>query len=709
MSSKSNVAKLVQQDAFNDIVGKFPELTNKIVGISFVADIGDQVKMFSCKLSIGHNLLSIPIIVFNKNEIDATTFLMNEESNTLLALSAPLLKEITRENGLLSGKSSVAKALDGGNISALFRAPMTFGARYASDNSMPSIVELARESDEIRLKLLKKAVIDPRYKRILDRVCGPELLKSASDTYQKIINGMNPKIIESKDDLKKSASVHDKSYREFMMNGFHVDLNNDMQDLDVRPCHILSDAVETVTINRPGVYLMYDKDTGKEVELVVSEDIASPLVMGQMFKKHISHYDRDESYVGKRRQETKCAKSSLFTEEIVSLAMHNPRDTAIFFVRQDGVKVSKIYRIPISDIRISNGDINFVNSKGVSVKISKDDNVVPHVSDKSIIVPKSRVSYTIRKTNTHLLPPRLNFIPKTIDDTRTTPVNRIKITHDMGDFFLDGARHGKISLLKELIQRGFKTGAVKILIKTAEDKSRVDMEVVSGLKSVGDAVIQLSKSIEDISNRVDNIEASVSQEDVYTQQDMIDANESMHPAPLQEDYSDSQILPMDDYQSQVEAQAQAQAQPMQPNGYSQEEQEMLQQQAGQAPVQEQQQMQDPNADPVPPTLSNGMNLSMDATVLERIEALKDTAVMDSAILSTIADEEMASVIDKYSDEVLMGTSAVGKILLNTLSRRYDIDERRGEANRKKLELTLRALFLKMTNLHIDITKSKRSY
>jgi hypothetical protein len=101
----------------------------------------------------------------------------------------------------------------------------------------------------------------------------------------------------------------------------------------------------------------------------------------------------------------------------------------------------------------------------------------------------------------------------------------------------------------------------------------------------------------------------------------------------------------------------------------------------------------------------GMNPSIDPAILDTLSQLKDSSIMDASIISMLANSEsISSVIEEHSGEILSGASAVGRILLNAMTKKNAIILEIGEKKYKQLSKNLRTVFVKMSDLYADILK-----
>jgi hypothetical protein len=186
----------------------------------------------------------------------------------------------------------------------------------------------------------------------------------------------------------------------------------------------------------------------------------------------------------------------------------------------------------------------------------------------------------------------------------------------------------------------------------------------------------------------------------------------------------SEAPAMDEQQAAVAAQPQeAQMQyeqgtalPDQYSGMPTEEEMAAQQQAAQEQAASDQQLlaQQPQVDPYQQQgqeqmqnaqLQDGMNTGIDPSILGTLAQLKDSGVMDAGVISMIIDSESINeVVDSYKGDILNGASAIGRILLNALVKRAQIENDIGEKKYKQFTKNLRAIFVKMSELYADILK-----
>jgi alanine-alpha-ketoisovalerate/valine-pyruvate aminotransferase len=79
--------------------------------------------------------------------------------------------------------------------------------------------------------------------------------------------------------------------------------------------------------------------------------------------------------------------------------------------------------------------------------------------------------------------------------------------------------------------------------------------------------------------------------------------------------------------------------------------------------------------------------------------------MDVGVISMIASNtEIGEVVAQYSGAIHSGASAIGRILLNAMVKKNSIIEQVGEPKYKQMVNSLRAVFVKISDLYVDITR-----
>jgi hypothetical protein len=130
-----------------------------------------------------------------------------------------------------------------------------------------------------------------------------------------------------------------------------------------------------------------------------------------------------------------------------------------------------------------------------------------------------------------------------------------------------------------------------------------------------------------------------------------------------------------------------------------QDQALLQQQSMPSPEQQAMQGEQQGQSPI----QDGMNTAIDPQVLSTLAALKDNSIMDVGIVSMLANSNgIGEVIRDYSEDILKGTSAIGRILLNLMIKKNSTIEEIGDKKYGQLIKTLRKIFSDTSNLYADI-------
>jgi len=102
---------------------------------------------------------------------------------------------------------------------------------------------------------------------------------------------------------------------------------------------------------------------------------------------------------------------------------------------------------------------------------------------------------------------------------------------------------------------------------------------------------------------------------------------------------------------------------------------------------------------------NGMNPNIDPEVLNMLSGLKDSSVMDVGVIADMADSSrISSIISENKGKIAEGASSMGRILLNMMSGRAELTQTMGEKKFNKVTSNLKAMFVKTTDLYVDIMK-----
>jgi hypothetical protein len=67
------------------------------------------------------------------------------------------------------------------------------------------------------------------------------------------------------------------------------------------------------------------------------------------------------------------------------------------------------------------------------------------------------------------------------------------------------------------------------------------------------------------------------------------------------------------------------------------------------------------------------------------------------------DSEISEIVSGYRDDILHGVSAIGRILFNMMVRKDALSAQYGDAKYKRITNSLRNIFVKTSDLYVDIT------
>ena len=88
-----------------------------------------------------------------------------------------------------------------------------------------------------------------------------------------------------------------------------------------------------------------------------------------------------------------------------------------------------------------------------------------------------------------------------------------------------------------------------------------------------------------------------------------------------------------------------------------------------------------------------------------LSQIKDSNMMDVGTIADMADSgRISGIVQENKGSIMEGASSIGKILLNLVSGKSEFVETMGDKKFKKTVGNLRAMFVKMTDLYVDIMK-----
>ena len=643
-----NIEKLIRDQAYSDITDKFKELRPYIVGISIIEKISDTTVLAGASLSLPGKSLIVPIVYYN-GLVDATTFIYNQETDIMLGLTVKVVSLLTSDSNSIDGEAVSGSKIgdDTGSIHKLFVPPRTFSPKIASGSLLLRMLE---KSADLRAGLRDKMNADDDFKSEIIKGYGEDIIKVANiDNLNDVISDYE--VFWDKSSILKQANKSDM-LQDFYRNGFAIKENPLLVTRKARERETLSDRVmkqvgggsfESFSSKDIGFFDVFDRD-GKKDTIVSAQGIYSCPEVVSLGKNRISFED-GEKYVAKKVELPTATSLKPYYKGEVSkgcyLLLLSGKDEPIYLLRASDDVVSSLGsdRIP-------------VNGRFASIIVSTGLKSEPSEINGNIYVGGRNIKVILDDITLN----NKRFDPLKIyelDKTASTNAETINISHDGVEFFYKQASFSGRSLVSRLLDEGFEKESVYQLIKEAKEAGNVSMEVVNA------KIDMLTKMIMNVAQSQQGA-VSAPPTDAMPQEEVPVAAtppEEMASAPQGEE-----LPPMDGVDNQLP----------------------------------QEQEQGLNED--------GMNMSMDAQTLQMaLSQLKNSPAMDMSVIASIASTpDISGVIKDHQEEIQMGVSGLGRILMNIMTKRDTVEANIGKAKYKQLVSTLKPLFLKMSDTYADI-------
>jgi len=702
-SVENNVKQLITDEAYSQIATKFPKLVPIIAGINIVEMLDDSTAIGAAVLSVEGKKLLIPI-VYSEGNVDATTFIYSEDDDTILALTKKVVSVLVSSSAILSGSvpdDRSGQNFDIGDVHKLFVPPKTFSPKVASGTG--GLLFAVLEQSELLKTALANKLSDKDYREEFLSVYGEEatnfveeasLSKEASalDTSESIAL-FSKKDIMSSDWLNKEAAM-----QEFALNGYAISQGADTPTMSLEKISSVAtrlkditgdEALTTINGRRPGAYTVYRASDLKPMDVLVAMNLGEckssvpSLIYGPISGyagSSESNIENGNGIIGKQKNITDFDGLELFDKMSTKIG----NSSKIVFL--NGGEVYGFLSLFLSEDKISKGlgrtTISLGSGSNIETLIvDSDSDAKPVKMGNTLYIGSKNVRFVKKEDSER------NAVIKVGDlDRSLGNGNMVKVANDGIEFIYKSAAYSTPALVNELLNEGFDKSSIYSLMKTAENNGSAEFSAVSA------KIDMLANIVMNLAGQVQQVSAAVSQPQQgltgVTPEEVPQLEES--PQQAQEMQAQDQPLAMEDPSSGIQTQEQ-QAEAGQ--------QEMAQVQSDQQMLGQQPQPQETQPD------TEGMNTSIDPEVLKTLAELKDSNVMDVGIISMIAsNSEISSVISQFSGDIHSGASAIGRILLNAMTKKNTMIEQVGEPKYKQMINNLKTVFVKVSDLYVDITR-----
>lgn len=694
-SLENNIKQLITDEAYSQISSKFPRLIPLIAGINIVEMIDDSTAIGAAVLGVAGRKLLVPV-VYTNGDVDATTFIYSEDDDTILALTKKVVNVVIESSASLEGEAvGTGKTnYDIGDVHKLFVPPKTFSPKIASGGILFSVLE---QSDLLKTALAEK-LKNNEYRDVFAENYGEEAVKfieeSSLEKNASSVDETAPEALFSRSDIMNSDWLEKKAaMEEFAINGFAISQGVDYPKYSLTKIASVAsrlkditgdEALTTIDPNRQGVYTVFKKTDLKPIELMVSKNICSekssrPVIV---HGPRIDIFDtiQGNGVIGKQKN---ISESDSFKDFSAS-NMDKDRNISIVFL--DGGEIYGHVSIYTTNGTVQNGIGTTVisldsYSRVSSVVIENDSSARPKIMGNTLYIGDKN-SKILKSEDTEKRVSVVNAGDLSAEDT---PKRLVKVAYDGVEYIYKKAAFSKPSLVNELLEEGFDKISIYGLLKTAEENGSAIMAAVNA------KIDMLANMVMNLSGKIENITAQSGQEVQAQAQGnglgSAQVQEGQQPIEQQQDAQQPAQLAMPDDASGIQTPEQQQATEQGVAEQQAADQQMLQQ----AP----QEQQD----------TSGMNQAIDPEVLRTLSELKNSNVMDVGVISMIAaNTEIGSVVAQYGKDIHAGASAIGRILLNALVKKNQIIEQVGEPKYKQLTNSLRTVFVKISDLYVDITR-----
>ena len=719
---QNNIKQLITDEAYEQISNKFPRLVPRIVGIDILEMIDDKTAVGAAVIMTDAGRILVPIIYTN-GIVDATTFLYNEEFDTMLALTKKTVKFITEDAPGIEGQAvsdTSIKNVDPGNIRNLFIPPKTYSPKIASGTG-GLLFAIAEQSPLVKTALAQKLTTDFKYRKVFADNYGKEAVDYIEKTAKAYKDYMASKDttppdtafsiqeLSAKDWMEKNAAFDEFGKYGYVISQGKFYPSKSLEKIATNASRLKkilgSDTLETIPVNKPGAFIAFDAVSLDPVPLVIyKDDKGLPFVFS---KKEISFDDKeklaaslscnnsgdiynlsnkDDYIIGQR--------VNVFDAGAIPLKLaRKDRDRLkedinhILFLK-DGEIISgkRVFspdiRETFSYIALNLGDDTAVIYKDSDMNYRKVGNII-YIGDAHVAI--------LSKPDTFNRANAIKLLTNNNIDTQSTG-EIVKVAYDAGDYYYNGSRYNLRGVVDALLKEGYDKYSIYTITKTAAENGEAAMAAVNAkLDMLSNMIMNLAGKIESVSSMVQGGQQPVEQPTMaQVESEQAAQEQAQDPQVQQLDQGTAADIGYAANQGTFDGQGVYGPMQQQP------------QDAGLANVDAQQ--------PVPGDVQpqqevpEGMNASIDPEVLQTLAQLKDSKVMDVGVLGTLGiDQEMSEIVASYRDDLLHGVSAIGRILFNMMVRREALSKQYGDGKYKKLVDSMKNIFIKTSDLYVEVT------
>ncbi len=724
-SMENNIKQLITDDAYTQISQKFPRLVPMILGINVMEIIDKDNAIGGAIVQIGGIRLVIPI-VYNHGLVDATTFLYDEERDTMLALTKKVVDILMSPSESISGESfkpGIEQSFDAGNVNSMFVPPKTYNPKIASSGG--GLLFAVMEHSNLLKEAMVENLTNGDFRDAFEQAYGRGAVEHVENMYiekrAKFYDDSAPKALFSIEEIKNSDWIKKEAAAvEYGKNGYVISHGANAQPRSLVKVASVgdslkkitgSDALEGIPAHTQGIFSIYSIHDLKPINILRIQNLnsraSSIMSMGDNVDIPIDGNIDGNPVIGKQLN----VSDASFLKPLSSLTSSSPR--AVVVILKDGEVFGGVSILPGEDtINRSLGGITISSpfSKISVMRIAKNSNSSPVILGSTIYVGDENVRVVYRENNRREEPVRMQDLPGKFDQKG----EMIKVAFDGVEYTYGGSTYSRPSLVNAMIDEGFDKNSIYNLVKMASSNGSAELVAVNAKLDM------LTSMLMNLAGQVQAQGLAQTQPPMAEEQP-VDQGQAQGLAQAQppEVQPGMEGTAMQDPYSGMPSEQQMAEQDQAMQGQASQDQQLLQQAPpapmdqyaaegtmappGQDPAAIQQEGQQGEQQQQP--LQDGMNTAIDPSVLATLAELKDSNVMDVGLISMIAgNDTMNQVMNEYKGNILEGASSVGRILLNAIVKKDEISSEVGEKKYKQLEKNLRTIFIKMSDLYADIMK-----
>ncbi len=718
-SLENNLKHLITDEAYSQLSQKFPNIVSLIVGVNIIEKIDDNTTIGGAIVSNGEQKLVIPVIYTN-GKVDATTFIYSEENDTMLALTKKIVGYIISSPEAIGGTvykpSEDGVAFDIGDINKLFIPPKTYSPKIASSDGglVFAVLEKVASVRDALIKKLEKDDFRTEFDNAYGDGASEHVMSIGLNKVADFKDYSEPKALFSLSDVSTSEwdNKQDAS-EEFSRNGFVISHGYHAQtktlekiaSIDSRLREITGDsALESIDLGSPGVYYAYALKDLEPIEVIVADGIggkSSPRVLSAPFSMSTAGVKEGNPVIGKRVSITE----SKLLKPFSALPKKNSR-VALVFMSGNEIFGSEIMYLEDETIERGLGSTIIRKSFGYPIttfNIEKNSDASPVVLGSTIYVGDNNVRVVdMGPSKERKSPVRM----RDLDAAHNGNGDIVKVAFDGAEYFYNHNVYSRKTIVNELLGEGYDKSSIYALMKTAGENGSAEFAALSAkLDILGTIVTNLAGKIQVQQDSLDQInmaadQATAVEQSVTPSQAMPAQEQAAIPAPQ----APQNGTMMPDPNSGIPTQEQAAQQQASQQQTVAADQQML----GQNPPIPGSEALPPQGAPTEqeqPGLVDGMNTALDPQILATLAELKNSQAMDAGVVSMLANSEaIGDIVQDYRGDILNGASAIGRILLNLMTKKNDMIKDLGDKKYNQIVKTLRVIFVKTSDLYVDIVK-----